>query len=525
MTTNFVRSLFATKSLETILKDSDGGGEAALKRVLGPITLLALGVGAIVGAGIFVLTGAAAAQYAGPAVVLSFILAATVCAFVGLCYSEFASLIPIAGSAYTYGYATLGEGVAWIVGWNLILVYLFGAATVALGWSGYAVSLLQDFGIKLPPQWSATPGTELVLYHNRWEAIGKIQPMLDAAHVSAASLPHVHAACNLVAVLIILLITAILVVGIQESARFNSMIVIVKISIVLIFVVIAASFLVKHPAIAAANWHPFIPPNAGEYGKYGISGIARGAAVVFFAYLGFDTLSTLAQEVKRPQRDMPICILGSLVICTILYVTVAGLLTAMVSYKILNVADPVAVGIDAAGIRWGSFLVKLGAIAGLGSVILVMLLGQSRIIFTMSRDRLLPKWPGSIHPRFRTPYISSLVVGVLVSVIASLLPIGVLGEIVSIGTLLAFVVVCAGVWVLRVTRPDLHRPFKAPGVPFVPIIGMLVSVYLMISLPRVTWICLVSWLILGLFIYFGYSRRHSLVQKSKTEVKHLAIAD
>jgi APA family basic amino acid/polyamine antiporter len=357
-----------------------------------------------------------------------------------------------------------------------------------------------------------------VLYHNRWEAIETIQPVLDAAHVSSASLPHVHAICNLVAVFVICLLTTILVIGIQEAARLNSTIVIVKISVVLIFVGVATAFLIRHPAIAGANWHPFIPPNAGEYGKYGISGIARGAAVIFFAYLGFDTLSTLAQEAKRPQRDMPISILGSLAICMILYIVVSGLLTAVVSYKVLNVGDPMAVGIDATGIPWGSFLVKLGAIASLGSVMLVMLLGQSRIFFSMSRDRLLPQWARLVHPRFRTPYISSIIVGVFVSIFASLIPIGFLGELVSIGTLSAFVIVCAGVWVLRVKRPELDRPFKTPWVPFVPLMGILVSVYLMISLPMVTWICLVTWLVLGLFVYFGYSRRHSLVQNREVGV-------
>jgi APA family basic amino acid/polyamine antiporter len=505
-------NLLATKPLDMILHESQDEGEHALKRALGPLNLITLGIGAIIGAGIFVLTGAAAAQYAGPAIVLSFVLAGLACAFAGLCYSEFASLIPIAGSAYTYGYATLGEIFAWIIGWDLILEYAFGAATVASGWSGYFISFLQDFGIHIPPQLTATPGTELVLYHNRWEILSKIQPTLDAAGVSAASLPHVHALLNLVALVAIFIVTTVLVVGIQESANFNSAIVIIKVSIVLVFIAIAAAFVIKHPSIAAANWHPFIPPNTGQYGKFGISGIARGAAVIFFAYIGFDAVSTAAQEAKRPQRDMPLGILGSLVVCTILYIAVAGLLTGVVSYKALNVADPVAVGIDATGIRWGSFLVKLGAIAGLGSVMLVMLLGQSRVFYSMSRDGLLPEWAGRVHPRFRTPYISSITVGIFVAIFASLIPIGILGELVSIGTLLAFVIVCTGVWILRVKRPTLERPFRTPWVPVVPILGILVSLYMMISLPRDTWLRLIIWLIVGMVVYFGYSRHHSRVQ-------------
>lgn len=509
---NYMASLLATKPLDMILRESEG--EHGLKRALGPLNLITLGVGGIIGAGIFVLTGAAAAQYAGPAIILSFILAGLACAFAGLCYSEFASLIPIAGSAYTYGYATLGEIFAWIIGWDLILEYAFGAATVASGWSGYAVSFLQDFGIHIPPRLTATPGTELVFYHNRWEILSKIQPTLDAAGVNPAALPHVHALLNLVALLAIFIVTTVLVIGIQESANFNSAVVLVKVAIVLVFIAIAGVFVIKHPSIAAANWHPFIPPNGGAYGKYGLSGIARGAAVIFFAYIGFDAVSTAAQEAKKPQRDMPIGILGSLIICTVLYIAVSGLLTGVVSYKALNVADPVAVGIDATGIRWGSVLVKMGAIAGLGSVMLVMLLGQSRVFFTMSRDGLLPEWAGRVHPRFRTPYISSITVGVFVAIFASLIPIGILGELVSIGTLLAFVIVCAGVWIMRVKRPNLERPFKTPWVPFVPIMGILVSVYMMASLPRDTWIRLIVWLIVGMFIYFGYGRHHSLVQKA-----------
>ena len=504
--------LLATKPLDMILVESREEGEHCLKRALGALNLTTLGIGAIIGAGIFVLTGAAAAQYAGPAIVLSFILAGIGCVFAGLCYSEFASLIPIAGSAYTYGYATLGEIFAWIIGWDLILEYAFGAATVASGWSGYVVSLLQDFGIHLPPSLIATPGTDLVFYNNRWERMTTIGKSLANAGIDASTLPHVHAVFNIVAFLAIAAVTTVLVIGIKESANFNSAIVIVKVAIVLVFIAIAGAYVLKHPDIATANWHPFIPPNAGEFGKYGWSGIARAAGVIFFAYIGFDAVSTAAQEAKNPQKDMPIGILGSLAICTLLYILVSGLLTGVVSYTQLNVADPVAVGIDATGVRWGSILVKLGAIAGLGSVMLVMLLGQSRVFFSMSRDGLLPQWAGAVHPRFRTPWISSITVGIFVAFFAALIPIGILGELVSIGTLLAFVIVCAGVWILRVRRPDLPRPFKTPMVPLVPILGILISLLMMVSLPGDTWLRLVIWLIIGMVIYFTYGRHHSRVQ-------------
>src|SRR5271157_399200 len=522
-------NLLKCKPLDMLMAEASEEGEHSLKRALGPLNLITLGIGAIIGAGIFVLTGSAAAQYAGPAIVLSFILAGLGCVFAGLCYSEFASLIPIAGSAYTYGYATLGEIFAWIIGWDLVLEYAFGAATVASGWSGYFVSFLQDFGISIPPQYTATPFTHsgnqwvpniLVQYEGRWELLTTMAPILKQNGVDASKLPHVTGVFNIVAFLVICLITLILVIGIKESANFNSAIVIVKVTIVLIFIAIAGAFVLKHPTVAAANWHPFIPPNQGAFGEYGWSGIARAAGVIFFAYIGFDAVSTAAQEAKNPQRDMPIGILGSLVICTILYILVSGLLTGIVPYSALNVADPVAVGIDATGVRWGSILVKLGAIAGLGSVMLVMLLGQSRVFYSMSRDGLLPEWAGKVHHRFRTPYISSITVGLFVAVFASVVPIGILGELVSIGTLLAFVIVCAGVWILRRRRPELHRPFRTPLVPLVPILGIAISFALMAALPLATWVRLFVWLALGMAIYFGYGRYHSHVQRlGSDEVK------
>lgn len=500
--------LLATKSLNAIRAEAQESGEHSLKRALGPLNLVSLGIGAIIGAGIFVLTGQAAAANAGPAIVLSFVLAGVACAFAGLCYAEFASLIPIAGSAYTYGYATLGELFAWIIGWDLVLEYAFGAATVAAGWAGYFVSFLQDRGIHIPPELIGTYGQKFALYQGRWTDVTTLP-----AGVNLSGLDVRTALFNLVAFLIIAVVTFVLVIGIKESANLNTAIVIVKVCIVVLFIVIAAVYLIKNPGIAAANWHPFIPANEGEYGKFGFSGIATGAAVVFFAYIGFDAVSTAAQEAKNPQKDMPIGILGSLVICTILYILVAGLLTGMVSYTKLGVPDPVAVGIDVAGLSWGSFLVKIGAIFGLATVMLVMLLGQSRVFYSMSRDGLLWKWASAIHPRFRTPWISNIIMGFFVAIFGAVIPIADLSKLVSIGTLLAFVIVCAGVWVLRVRRPDLERPFKTPWVPIVPILGIVVALYLMASLPAATWYRLLGWLAIGMVIYFTYGRKHSRVQQ------------
>jgi APA family basic amino acid/polyamine antiporter len=352
-----------------------------------------------------------------------------------------------------------------------------------------------------------------VQYKGNWEHLSRIQATLTSQHIDAASLPHSGAYLDLVAFFAIIAITVILVIGIKESANLNSAIVMIKLSIVLVFIGVVGFYGLKHPALFMAHWHPFIPPNTGVTGEFGWSGIARGAGVIFFAYIGFDAVSTAAQEAKNPQRDMPIGILGSLIICTVLYILVSALLTGVVSYTTLNVSDPVAIGIDAVpGVRWGSFLVKIGAIFGLGTVMLVMLLGQSRVFYSMSRDGLLPKWAGAIHPRFRTPWISTSLVGFFVAVFAATIPIGILGELVSIGTLLAFVIVCAGVWVLRVRRPDLPRPFKTPLVPLVPILGIVSCLYLMRYLPLSTWLRLIVWLILGMALYFGYGKKHSRVQ-------------
>ena len=498
--------LFRVKPMSWLSAEAAEQGEHTLKRSLGALNLITLGIGAVIGAGIFTLTGQAAALHAGPAVALSFVLAGLTCAFAGLCYAEFASIIPIAGSAYTYGYATLGELVAWIIGWDLTLEYAFGASTVASGWAGYFNSLLQQFGITFPPALTTTTGNVLVKYQGIWMDRMSLPP-----GVSDVGLPHVTGLFNLLAVLIVLVVTTILVIGIKESANFNSAIVIVKLGIVGVFLVVGGIYLFGHPQVASANWHPFIPPPDG-HGNFGIWGIPGAAASIFFAYIGFDAVSTAAQEAKNPQRDMPIGILGSLVVCTILYIAVSLVLTGLVSYKTLNVSAPVALAIDATGVGWGSVLVKIGAVFGLATVMLVMLLGQTRVFYSMSKDGLLPKWASDVHPRFRTPWITTIVFGSFAALMPAFLPIDKLAELVNIGTLLAFTIVSAGVWILRVRHPNMPRPFKTPLVPLVPLLGIVSAVYLMFNLALVTWMVMIGWLIVGLIIYFGYSRKHSKVQ-------------
>ncbi len=472
------------------MSEAQETGEHSLRRALGPLNLVTLGIGAIIGAGIFVITGQAAAQFAGPAIVISFVLAGIACAFAGLCYSEFASMIPIAGSAYTYSYATLGELIAWIIGWDLILEYAFGAATVAVGWSGHFRAFMHDLGINIP----AMPTSDFSLF----------------------GLP-VHLKYDYIGFIIIMAITTILVIGIKESANFTTAIVILKVCVVCMFIALAGAFLFSH-GWEPNHWHPFIPANSGTRGEFGISGVLRGAGVVFFAYIGFDAVSTAAQEAKNPKKDMPLGILGSLVICTILYILVSGLLTRLVPYQQLNVPDPVVIGIRVTGHQWATFLVELGAIAGLATVMLVMLLGQSRVFYSMSRDGLLWPWASKIHTRFRTPYLSSIVVGLFVALLATLIPLSVLDEMTSVGTLLAFVLVSAGVWVMRRTHPDLPRPFKCPMVPAVPILSILFSGLLIVSLSYWTQLRLLVWLVIGLVIYFSYSRKHSKVQLSLSRV-------
>ena len=455
-----------------------------MSKTLGLSSITAMGIGAIIGAGIFVLTGTAAAQYAGPAIMLSFVLGGVACAFVGLCYSELAAMLPVAGSSYTYTYATLGEIFAWIIGWDLVLEYAMGAATVAVGWSGYIVSLLKNAGIVIPPQLTGPLGAEIKLPDG---STG-------------------HALFNLPAVIIVLALTAMLILGTKESARLNNIMVAVKLTVVVAFIALGAAF------IKAGNWHPFIPDNTGEFGHYGYSGILRGASVVFFAFIGFDAVSTAAQEARDPQKDMPRGILGALVICTLLYIAVAAVLTGLVPYHDLNVSDPIAKGVDVIGLTWFSVLIKIGALTGLTTVILVLLYGQSRIFYTMAHDGLLPGLFAKIHPRLQTPYLSQMMIGSIVALVAAFVPISILGEMVSIGTLLAFVLVCGAVIYLRKSDADVHRPFRVPGVPVVPLLGIVFCLVLMAALPLLTWLRLVVWLGIGLAIYYFYGRKHSIMR-------------
>jgi len=475
-----IKNLFIRKRLSELLDDAENNN--SLKRHLTATNLVLLGVGGVIGAGIFVLTGTAAAVHAGPAVAISFAVSAIGCMLAGLSYAEFSSMIPVSGSAYTYGYATMGEFIAWIIGWDLILEYLFGAATVAVGWSGYVVSFFKFFGIHIPDVMSQSP---LSFGANGWATTG--------------------AYINFPAIFIVLLMTALLVVGIKESAKFNNIIVLIKVVVILLFI----GFGISH--IDIANWTPFIPENTGKFGEFGFSGILSAAAVVFFAYIGFDAVSTASQEAINPKRDMPIGILVSLAICTILYIAVSLTLTGIVSYKDLNVAAPIAVAIDKFGpsLLWLSPIVKFGAIAGLSSVVLVLLMGQSRIFFIMAQDGLLWKKFAKVHPKYQTPHVTTIVTGLVSAFFAGFFPIGLLGEMVSIGTLLAFVIVSIGVIILRKTEPDAPRGFKTPWVPLVPILGAAICLLQMASLPLDTWIRLIGWMAIGVVIYFTYSIKHS----------------
>ena len=468
-------SLFVRKPLGTLRTEAGAG---TLRRELGPLALVTLGIGAVIGAGIFVLSGEVASRHAGPALTLSMVLAGVACVFAGLCYAELASMIPVTGSAYTYAYATLGELVAWIIGWDLVLEYSLSSSTVAVGWAGYAVTLLGEMGITFPPRLTGAPGSLVAL--------------ADGSQVTALF--------NLPAMLICIAITCLLVLGIRESARVNTTIVIIKLVVLVLFIAVGIHY------IDPDNLHPFIPANTGAFGSFGWSGVLRGAGIIFFAYIGFDAVSTASQEARNPGRDIPLGILVSLAICTLIYIAVGIVMTGLVPYPKLNVASPLALAVQSTGVSWLPPIVNLGAICGIASVILVNMLAQSRIFYSMSRDGLLPPIFAKLHPRFRTPHITTAATGIIIAFASGLFPISVLGQLVSMGTLLAFAIVCAGVLILRRTEPDVPRPFRTPFAPWTPIIGTLICLYLMSGLPLPTWIRLFVWLAIGLSIYFGYGR-------------------
>jgi basic amino acid/polyamine antiporter, APA family len=477
-------NIFKTKSIQAILNENSEG--AGLKKSLTAVSLILLGVGAIIGAGLFSLTGIAAANNAGPAVTISFIVAATGCAFAGLCYAEFASMLPIAGSAYTYSYATMGELIAWTIGWDLVLEYAVGAATVAISWSRYLIKLLEKFHVaNIPYEWMMSPFESMT--------VGERE---------------VHGIMNLPAVFITVLMSLILIRGIQESAKFNGIIVVLKVTVVIAFIILGWSY------IDPANYADYIPENTGKFENFGWTGIMTGAAVVFFAFIGFDAVSTAAQEAKNPQRDMPIGILGSLIVCTILYVLFAYVMTGLENYKnFANEAAPVALAIAATPYGFFQELIIIAILAGYSSVIMVLLMGQSRVFYSMSKDGLIPKIFSDVHPKFQTPWKSNILFAILVSLFAAFVPVHIVGEMCSIGTLFAFVLVSAGVLVLRKTQPNAPRSFRTPWVPVVPILGIVVCLYLMYALPIDTWVRLIVWMAIGFVIYFAYGMKNSKLNK------------
>jgi APA family basic amino acid/polyamine antiporter len=482
-------SLFHRKPLQQL--HAEASSEHGLRRSLSALNLVSLGVGAVIGAGIFVLSGHAAAQYAGPAIVLSFVISGLGCLFAGLCYAEFAAMIPIAGSAYTYAYATLGEFMAWVIGWDLILEYLFASSTVAVGWSGHVQGFLREFGLNLPAALCQAPYDYV---NGHWISTGAL--------------------FNLPAVLVVLVLCVLLVIGIRESANFNNAMVFTKVSVLLAVIGFGAWHLLKHPDLARANWTPFIPENTGP-GQYGWSGIMRGAGVIFFAYIGFDAVSTAAQEARNPQQDMPRGIVGSLLVCTVIFIAVSLVLTGLMKYTELRVDAPVVFALQQAGAPAAlRYVVEIAAIAGLSSVMLVMLMAQPRIFMSMAHDGLLPPSFARIHPRFRTPHVTTILTCVISAVFAGLAPLGLLGELVSIGTLLAFVIVCLSIIVLRRRHPEYPRAFRTPFVPVVPLLGAGICFWQMSSLPGDTWLRLVIWMALGFAIYFLYSRHHSKLRRA-----------
>jgi APA family basic amino acid/polyamine antiporter len=522
-------SLLTKKPLSMLFAEAGETGENTLRRSLGPVQLTALGVGAIIGAGIFVLSGLGT-HYAGPGLTLSFVISGLGCAFAGLCYAEFAAMIPLAGSAYTYAYATLGELFAWIIGWDLILEYAMGASTVCSGWSNYFIKFMHSFGLDVPlwlayDHWTAlgvaqkTVAREMTKVANPTLVEGTTQfadalkatlatgstELAERAH-ALVSAPHLFGwelGFNLPAFIIALLITAVLVVGIKESATFNATIVAIKVAVVL-FVIIVGFQYVNPANWGLSSWHTYAP--------MGLSGIGAGAAYIFFAYIGFDAVSTTAQEARNPQRDLPIGIIASLVVCTILYILVAAVLTGMVPWQEVNIEAPIAQAFLDRGLKASSVLITAGALAGLTSVMLVMLLGQTRVLYAMAHDGLLPKgFFAAVHPKFRTPHKNTMLVGLAAALVGSLTPIDDIGKMVNIGTLLAFVIVCVAVLVLRRTNPDQARPFRTPLVPVVPVLGILFNGYMMYELGWINWARLIIWLVIGLVVYFAYSRAHSRV--------------
>ena len=461
---------------KTVAQIQAEAGSHGLKRTLGKWNLVSLGIGCIIGAGIFVMTGTAAAEHAGPALMLSFIFTGIACAFVGLCYAELASVLPISGSAYTYAYATLGESLAWVMGWLLLLEYGVAASTVAVGWSGYINSFLLGFGVMLPPELTAAHGESITVtdvYHPMFQAMGYAFSATGELLSSTGQV--VKGIFNLPAFIGIGAVTSLLVIGVSESAKVNNIIVFIKVAVVLAFVVIGAFY------VDVKNWVPFIPENKAP-GVYGWDGVFRAASIIFFAYVGFEAVSTAAQEAKDPQKDMPFGILGSLLVCTVLYIGVSAVLTGIVPYQQLGVADPMAVAVDKIGLGWFAFLIKIGAILGLSSVMMVLIYGQTRIFYVMSRDGLMPAVFSKVHPRFHTPYVNTILVGILVGIAAGMTPISLLGDLVSLGTLLAFMIVCFSVLYLRKTQPGLPRPFRTPGMPFTPLLGMATCGYLVYSI-------------------------------------------
>lgn len=476
------KGLFVKKSIKSLIDEAQDSRHG-MRRSLGAVTLTAMGVGAIIGAGIFVLTGPAAAQFAGPGIILSFIFAALICVFAALCYAEFASLIPISGSAYTYAYATMGEFTAWIIGWGLTMEYLFSASTIAVGWSAYFSSLLRDLGIIIPAKFAAAPISYDIA--TGWTKTGSL--------------------LNVPAMVIVALIGGLVAVGIRAAVSFNNVMVIIKLGAIALFVACGIAY------VNMDNFVPFIPENTGTFGEFGLSGVIRGAGVIFFAFIGFDALSTMAQECRNPQKHLPVGMIGSLAISTFVYIVIGFVLLGIVSYTMLNVPDPITVAVNALGPKfvWLRFVIKLAILAGLTSVVLVMILGQSRIFAIMSKDGLLPNPIAKISERFQTPFLSTILVTIACIILAGIFPVAILGQLTNMGALLAFAIVCFGILVLRYRQPTLHRPFKTPFVPWVPLAGTLACGIQMIVMPGITWIQFIIWMLIGCAIYFGYSVKHS----------------